>query len=127
MQEALFLFESIVNAENWWKESRMFLCFTKYDLFEKKTKSGARPLNDYFPEYEGSATDVVACREYITGRFTDLMRNRDEIGVFYVDATETQHVRDVVETVLVGGHPGSERFFSFERRADSLYVNEEVS
>ena len=104
----------------------MFLCFTKYDVFEKKIKAGKKSLRILFPEYEGPLTDVDACREYITGRFTALVRQRNEIGIFYIDATDTQQAKEVMETVLVGGNPSSVRFFAYERRSDSLDVSEEI-
>ncbi|KAF1965060.1 G-alpha-domain-containing protein [Bimuria novae-zelandiae CBS 107.79] len=123
MQEALTLFKSLVNTEDWWKESRMSLCFTKCDLFEKKIQSGSTPLNVYFPEYAGSPTDVAECRKYITWRFTQLLEQRSELGVFYLDVTDTGHVREVVETSLGGGYSTSPRYNHFDRRGDSLHEN----
>lgn len=100
------LFDSLVNTENWWKESKMALCFTRCDIFKEKIKSETRPLSEFSPEYEGALTDVDACREYITTRFTDLIRDRDNMEIFYVNTTDTGHVRQVVD-ILLGGYDTS--------------------
>lgn len=100
MEEALAIFESLVNSEKWWKESKIILCFTRYDIFEEKIKSGRRPLAGWFPGYMGPLTDVDACREYITTRFTDLIRNRNGMDILYVNMIDSGHVRQMVNMLL---------------------------
>ena len=121
MQEALTLFESLVNSENWWKESEMFLCFTKIDNFSKKIKSGMRPLNEWFPEYEGSTTDVITCMEYITKRFIDLIQQRSELEIFYVNATCTAHVQQTVDMIFGDHMSGTQRCFHFHENGFARY------
>lgn len=50
MQEALVLFDSIVNPR-WLVNIRFALLFTKYDKLAAKLK--ASPLEDYLPGFEG--------------------------------------------------------------------------
>ncbi|KAJ4290969.1 hypothetical protein N0V90_010165 [Kalmusia sp. IMI 367209] len=122
MQEALALFGSLANSTNWWTQSKIFLCFTKYDLFEKKISAGSSLLSDYFPEYDGPPTDVLAARKYLTDRFTNLLEQRSELDVFYFNATNTEEVRGVVETILGNGYPRS-GYYCFDKRTDSLSLN----
>lgn len=119
------LAESLLNSR-WFIESKLFLCFTKLDRFEKKIQSGLSPLtgNLNFPDYQGSLTDADECRGYIIKKCTDLFRRPGKVGVFCIDATDSEHVRDVVETVL-GREQHSPRYHVFEKRADSLDVQED--
>jgi hypothetical protein len=119
MEEALALFESLVNSKKWWKWSKMFLCFTRYDLFEKKIQSGSSPLNSHFPDYQGPPRDSVQSARHVTRKFTQLLKLRSELGVFYVDATSAEHVRDVVETVLGDGRSHSPRYYHFDRSVNT--------
>jgi hypothetical protein len=119
MQEGLQLAESLLNSI-WFHHSNMFLCFTKYDVFERKIRSGLIPLCNTFPDYEGSSTDVIACRDYIVKRFTDLSQHHDRLGVFYIDATDPEQVREVVETVIGRGPPESSRYRMCEKRGESV-------
>jgi hypothetical protein len=123
MEEALELFKGLVNTKKWWLESKMTLCFTRCDLFEEKIRSGVSPLNDHFPEYEGPPTDVVQSAQYVVRKFTQLLEQRCELGVFQINATDTAHVRDVVETVLGNGRSRSPRYYHFEKRVDSPPMN----
>jgi len=50
MQEALTLFESIINAK-WFVKTSMILFLNKVDLFKEKLKKS--PLKECFPDYEG--------------------------------------------------------------------------
>ena len=112
------LFESIGN-NRFFENSPMFLCFTKYDLFEANTVSGKSSLNVAIPEYTGSTTDVVACRDYITMKFTNVLQTRRDLGIFYLNATDTEDVRGVVEVVL-GGQSSRPHYLRFDdKRSDS--------
>jgi hypothetical protein len=119
MQEGLLLAESLLNNE-WFQQSKLFLCFTRYDVFERKIRSGLFPLRNTFPDYGGPSTDIIACRDYIVTKFTDTSRHHNSVGVFYIDATESEHVKEVVETVLGGVPPTSSRYRVCYKRADSL-------
>ncbi|MCJ1387079.1 hypothetical protein MMC17_010208 [Xylographa soralifera] len=87
MQEALMLFESILNLQ-WFKKSSIILFLNKMDLF--KAKLAEKPIRDYFPDYSGADTDVTAAGEYFAKKFRGLNRTADrEIYVHYTNATDT--------------------------------------
>jgi hypothetical protein len=123
IHEAFMLVESLLNFTKFGMESKIFLCLTRYDLFEEKIRSGLSPLNNYLPSYVGPPTDVIQSAQYIIGRFTELLRQRSELGVFQINATDTEHVRDVVETVLSDERSRSPRYYHFEKRVDSPPMN----
>ena len=101
MTEAMEEFKNICGATNL-HGSRITLCFTKMDIFNKKVASGMSPIITCFPEYGGMPTDVAAARTYITGKFKDIyIRNQSVSGpsmlkILYLDATKTEDVRKAV-------------------------------
>lgn len=100
--EALLLTEAIVNSK-YLHQNKISICFTHYDIFETKIKSGLFPL----PDYEGPPTDVIACRDFIFKKFIELSRRHDSVDVFYINATDPEYIKDVVNATLAQIMPGS--------------------
>ena len=97
MQEALMLFESILNLQ-WFKKSSIILFLNKMDLF--KAKLAEKPIRDYFPDYSGVDTDVTAAGEYFAKKFRGLNRTADrEIYVHYTNATDTNLLKITMQSV----------------------------
>jgi hypothetical protein len=96
----------------------MTLCFTRRDLFEEKIRSGLSPLNAHFPDYNGQPTDVLQSAQYVFQKFIRLLEQRCELGVFQINATDTEHVREVVETVLGDGRSRSPQYRLWDKIAD---------
>ncbi|MCJ1390590.1 hypothetical protein MMC18_003450 [Xylographa bjoerkii] len=97
MQEALMLFESILNLQ-WFKKSSIILFLNKMDLF--KAKLAEKPIRDYFPDYSGADTDVTAAGEYFAKKFRGLNRTADrEIYVHYTNATDTNLLKITMQSV----------------------------
>ncbi|KAF2679068.1 hypothetical protein K458DRAFT_280688, partial [Lentithecium fluviatile CBS 122367] len=86
MGEAFMLFESVANS-HYFTKSRMILCFTRMDVFEKKLRSGATRVQEHITGYYGPPTDPSAVKEYFADKFAELLRNRD-MDIHYLDATD---------------------------------------
>lgn len=87
MQEALMLFESILELP-WFKKSSIILFLNKIDVFQQKLAD--KPIREYFPDYAGADTDVKAAREYFAKKFRNINRNPNrEIYIHYTNATDT--------------------------------------
>jgi guanine nucleotide-binding protein subunit alpha len=101
LQEALALFEQSVNSQ-YLGQAQHNLCFTKMDIFEGKVRSGTNPISDVFPEYSGSTTDVDAVRDFITAKFTQLLKCSAprELRVYYLNAVDREEVRQVMGNIL---------------------------
>lgn len=75
MQEALTLWDSIVNSK-WFVNTEFILCFTKQA--QLATKLQHTPLKVYFPDLESkSPTNVSQATEYIVNRFKTLSEPHD--------------------------------------------------
>jgi guanine nucleotide-binding protein subunit alpha len=87
IQEALTLFDSIVNSR-WFINTPIALLFTKYDKLSAKLK--ANPLKNYCPDFEGGY-DLEKATTYITNRFVSLSRHDDKtIEFFYTSIVHDQ-------------------------------------
>ena len=73
MQEALTLFDSIVNSR-FFSHTKMILCFTKKGKLAEKIVHS--PVKNYFPNFEGG-DNLEAAIEYIIKRFVSL--NEDSL------------------------------------------------
>jgi guanine nucleotide-binding protein subunit alpha len=70
------------------------------DLFREKISSGRSPIHDYFPDYEGGSTDVLAAQEFFTEKFKSLVRSpTQQFYVHYMDMTDLEQVRDAMKAV----------------------------
>lgn len=97
MNEALMLFESILNLP-WFKRSAIILFLNKIDLF--KAKLVEKPIRDFFPDYTGATEDVDAATEYFANKFRGLNRTPDrEIYVHYTNATDTNLLKITMQSV----------------------------
>ena len=87
IQEALTLFESIVNSNSFPKRT-FALVFTKYDRLAAKLKTN--PLKNYCPDFEGG-DDLEQATAYLTERFVSL-NNRDDktIAVYYTSIVDDE-------------------------------------
>lgn len=77
----------------------MLLDFTKADIFEQKIKLGLTMPPEHDFSYEGDPTDVLAVRDMITKKFTDVNRNCKELTVSCIDAMDTDQARKLLEGV----------------------------
>lgn len=76
--EALMLFDSIINSQ-WFRRTAVILFLNKIDRFREKMPK--YPLVDYFPDYQGSETDIAAGQEYFKRKFLALNRNPNKVSV----------------------------------------------
>jgi guanine nucleotide-binding protein subunit alpha len=99
MTEALMLFEQISNSA-YFTKSALLLFLNKMDLFrEKLLISGANPIHKYFPDYQGSPTDVVAAQEFFAIKFRSLLKTTKEVYVHYTNATDTDLLKKTMDSV----------------------------
>ncbi|MCJ1283127.1 guanine nucleotide-binding protein subunit alpha [Xylographa opegraphella] len=85
MQEALVLFDSVVNSR-WFVKTAIALFFTKYDKLAAKLK--ASPMKNYFPQFVGG-DDLEEATAYITRRFVSLNENHAKpIAVHYTSIVD---------------------------------------
>ncbi|KAH0551029.1 hypothetical protein GP486_007614 [Trichoglossum hirsutum] len=92
MQEALMLFESIVNSQ-WFSKSSLILFLNKIDLFREKLITS--PIPKYFPDYVGDHTDPKLASKFFQAKFKGLNRNpAKDSGYIYAF-----HERDGHESV----------------------------
>ena len=97
MQEALMLFESILNLP-WFRKSSIILFLNKIDLF--KEKLAAKPIPQYFPDYTGADADFNAASTYFANKFKGLNRTEGrEIYVHYTNATDTNLLEKTMKSV----------------------------
>jgi hypothetical protein len=82
MQEALLLFDAIINSK-WFTKTHMILFFNKTDLFKEKLFRS--DVKKYFPEYQGGSTDLHAVQRYFQDQF--LAFNRVKSKQVYVHYT----------------------------------------
>ncbi|KAJ7609899.1 G protein alpha-subunit [Roridomyces roridus] len=97
MQEALTLFESIVNSR-WFVKTSIILFLNKIDLLAEKL--GRSPLGDYFPEYTGGPSYDAAC-EFLLQKFVGLNHRVEvkQIYAHYTCATDTKQIKFVLSAV----------------------------
>lgn len=77
----------------------MLLNFTKADIFAEKIKLGlTMPLKEQFP-YKSDPTDVLAVRDMITKKFTEVILDRRNLIISYIDARDTDQARKLLERV----------------------------
>ena len=85
MQEALSLFDSIVNSR-WFVKSKVALIFTKYDKLAAKLESS--PLKNYFTDYERN-NNLEEATAYITDRFVSLNQHKTKlVEVYYTSIVD---------------------------------------
>ena len=97
MQEAIMLFESIVNT-SWFRRSSIILFLNKVDLF--KEKLDVSPVRDYFPDFQGSNNDFDAACQFFAAKFRDLNRNPEtEIYIHFTNATDTNLLKVTMQSV----------------------------
>jgi len=97
MQEAIMLFESIVNT-SWFKRSSIILFLNKVDLFKEKLE--VSPVKDYFPDFQGANNDFDAACQFFADKFRDLNRNREkEIYIHFTNATDTNLLKVTMQSV----------------------------
>ncbi|KAF9916995.1 hypothetical protein FBU30_001042, partial [Linnemannia zychae] len=97
MQEAMMLFDQVCNSK-WFTNTSIILFLNKTDIFQEKLHYSR--VKDYFPDYEGPDTDVAEATEFFRKRFIRLNRSEHkEVYVHYSDATDTNHLRNVMSSV----------------------------
>ncbi|KAI9842917.1 MAG: G-Protein alpha subunit [Sclerophora amabilis] len=97
MQEALMLFESIVNSQ-WFTKSAIILFMNKMDLFRGKIVSS--PISEYFPDYVGKTDDIKEGCRFFEDKFRGLNRNPDkEIYTHFTNATDTNLLKITMTSV----------------------------
>lgn len=99
MHEALMLFESIANSK-YFEKAALILFLNKIDLFRAKISSGAAKINQHFPDYTGSDTDVEAGQQFFAQKFRNLVRDPNkEAYVHYTNATDTNLLDKTMKSV----------------------------
>src|SRR5436305_14391043 len=97
MQEAIMIFESILNSQ-WFKKSALILFLNKMDIF--KTKLEHSPIKRYFSDYTGDPTDWKAASKYFLKKFKYLNRDpRKEIYAHFTTATDTNLLKVTMDSV----------------------------
>ncbi|KAJ6437957.1 guanine nucleotide-binding protein alpha-2 subunit [Purpureocillium lavendulum] len=98
MNEALMLFESIVNSR-WFTKSALILFLNKMDMF--KAKLPRRPITEHgFTDYRGAPADYKAAANYFLDKFRAQSRNPDkEIYGHFTNATDTDLVKVTMKSV----------------------------
>ncbi|TGZ81564.1 guanine nucleotide binding protein, alpha subunit [Ascodesmis nigricans] len=96
MQEALMLFESIVNSQ-WFVSTSVILFLNKIDLFKEKLRH--TPVRKYFPEYSGPDTSYDHSYSYFQDSFNRLNRNPKKIYIHPTNATDTNLLKITMASV----------------------------
>ncbi|TWU77769.1 hypothetical protein ED733_008667 [Metarhizium rileyi] len=98
MNEALMLWESLVNSR-WFKKSSIILFLNKMDLFARKLP--AHPVSKYgFIDYHGPSADAKLASKYFLDKF--LAQNRDpnrEVYGHFTTATDTNLIKITMDSV----------------------------
>lgn len=99
MEEALVLFDNIVNSA-WFTKTSIILFLNKMDLFREKVESGLSPISESFSDFKGPERDVKAGQDYFAGRFKGLVRNaKKETYVHFTNATDTDLLKKTMTSV----------------------------
>lgn len=97
MNEALMLFESLVNGE-WFRNKPIILFLNKIDLFREKLPKSS--LKARFPDYQGPETDEEAAKQYFAERFRVINQTADrEIYIHFTNATDTTLLANTMKSV----------------------------
>ncbi|UNI15378.1 G-Protein alpha subunit [Purpureocillium takamizusanense] len=98
MNEALMLFESIVNSR-WFTRSAMIIFLNKMDLFKEKLPR--RPITDHgFTDYRGAPDDYKAASSYFLEKFRGQCRDPEkEIYGHFTNATDTNLIKITMHSV----------------------------
>lgn len=98
MNEAMMLWESIVNS-NWFAKSSTILFLNKMDLFCQKLPCS--PIANYgFTDYHGPADDYIAASQYFLDKFRASSRNPEkEIYSHFTNATDTNLLKITMGSV----------------------------
>ncbi|TAQ87578.1 hypothetical protein B7494_g4087 [Chlorociboria aeruginascens] len=79
MQEALMLWQSVVNSK-WFEKSTILLVLNKMDAFVQQISSEKVSMRDYFPEYSGENRNVEDAKEFIE-KFKGMSKRPKEVHV----------------------------------------------
>ena len=97
MNEALMLFESLVNGE-WFKNKPIILFLNKIDLFRAKLPVSS--VKARFPDYQGQDDDEEAAKKYFADRFRAINRTATrEIYIHFTNATDTNLLKVTMQSV----------------------------
>ena len=97
MNEALMLFESLVNGE-WFKNKPIILFLNKIDLFRAKLPVSS--VKARFPDYQGRDNDEEAAKKYFADRFRAINRTTNrEIYIHFTNATDTNLLKVTMQSV----------------------------
>ncbi|KAG2372814.1 hypothetical protein C9374_013178 [Naegleria lovaniensis] len=99
MKESLSAFEHVLtNILTPTQPHHVYLVFTKLDIFEHKIKNGSR-LADTFEEYKGPEKDPMAALDFITEMYLakDVLKRVKE--VFYVNALDSNNVKQTIQQI----------------------------
>jgi guanine nucleotide-binding protein subunit alpha len=99
MHEAMMLFESLLNSEDF-SRSNAIIFFTKIDIFREKILTGLSPVNKHFPDYHGRPTDVMAAQEFFADKFRNLTRQHEKgCYIQFVNTTDTDILKKLTCSV----------------------------
>ena len=89
--------------EEHFENSGLILFLNKKDVFEEKISARDNRIPDFFPDYDGPATDRESVKGFILSKFEELLpeqRRRD--GRFYhhfTCATDTENINNIFMVV----------------------------
>ena len=99
MQEALILFESIVNSP-FFERAAVILLLNKNDILKTKLAAGSEKLTRYYPDYTGPPGDLKATQTFFASKFRNLVRNPNkETYIHYTTATDTDLLKKTMDSV----------------------------
>lgn len=96
MHESILLFDTLCNSK-WFVKTPFILFLNKIDVFEKKLVKS--PLKKYFPDYNGSPTNVDEALKFFELNFLKLNRTNKPIYVHRTCATDTESMKFVLQAV----------------------------
>lgn len=97
MQEAMALFDSIINGR-WFKRQPVILFLNKFDLFQDKIAVSS--ISAHFPGINCSETDAISAAKYFARRFQEMNKTRNRmVYEHYTNATDTSLLRATMKSV----------------------------
>lgn len=96
MEEAMMLFEEVVNSKWFSSQTYVILFLNKFDLFTEKAKKV--DLNVCFPQYSGGKDPDIAAK-FIVEQYKTRYRQHRELFFHIITATDTDCVKRVFDSM----------------------------
>jgi len=92
------LFESIIKSK-YFDETHSIIIFDKVDVFRQKLSTGFAPLNKYYPDYQGRATDTFAAQRFFANKFEGFTKPNQKFHVEYTNKIDVHLVKRIMTCV----------------------------